>query len=105
MAFSVSTYNNAELTLDRLNEMERKELASRLKKDSKKTSSNLSMLGSHHQSNAYGANSPSSKVFTSFSTGNDADDFMDSYIGCTTPKVSTINSYRTQNCARISNKH
>lgn len=90
MAFSVSNLNGAEPTLDRLSEMERKELVGLLKKDNKATST---ASRPHRQSNAYGTNSPSSKVLSSFSTGNDADDFMDSYIECTTPKVSTLNSY------------
>lgn len=92
MAFSVSNLNGADPTLDRLSEMERKELVGLQKKEKQhvsKTGGSSSTLGPHRPSNAFSANSPSSKVFSSFSAGNESDDFMDSYIDCTTPKVST----------------
>lgn len=93
MAFSASHLNSEEPTLTNLNDLERKELAAKLKRDSKQSAGmgihKAPPIGGHSFVNV---GSPSAKIFghtASFGfAANDAiDDVMDSYIS-RTPKVS-----------------
>lgn len=94
MAFSASHLNSDEPTLDNLNDLERKELAPKLKRDANVLVGNANKMTTNNLSAPFqGCQSPSAKIFghqAQPTVLHDAsDDLMDSYIS-RTPTVSTI---------------
>lgn len=98
MAFSASHLNSDEPTLDNLNDLERKELAPKLKRDSNLSGGNAHKVAGNGLGIQFqNCPSPTTKIFGRAPPTilHDAsDDLMDSYISRTPTVSETIHPYK-----------